>query len=353
MRKTQTLVWATLALLFVCTVVALYQTRSRGKGAERMLTRQPEGIMGTSCLLVVRSGPDGEEQAQLALDAAEAALRTVEARMSNWIDASEISRLNAAPEGRVIELSPELAYVLHAARNAWVQSDGAFDATCRPLIELWKRASKQNRMPTPEAIREAREASQWTDFVLEDNHIMKTRATARIDLGGIAKGYGIDRALLAMQQVGVPGGMVNVGGDLRAFGMGPEGRAGWTIDVRDPFSDGLQGQFTLSAGSVCTSGDYARPVVVEGVAYSHIIDPRTGMPAEGVPSASVIAPTALEADIWATALSVLGFEGLGHLPEQVQARLLHDDGVVREKDFPSLTPVKSHAQSDTSSPHQQ
>jgi thiamine biosynthesis lipoprotein len=129
-----------------------------------------------------------------------------------------------------------------------------------------------------------------------------------IDLDGIAEGYAMDRAAEVLQRADVEGGTVDVGGDLRCFGRAPAG-AGRPLDIRNPFAAANRGALAVGDGAVCISGSYARFSVIAGTRYGHILDPRTAWPAEVVPSATVVAPAAMTADVWATALSVLGAEG--------------------------------------------
>jgi thiamine biosynthesis lipoprotein len=143
----------------------------------------------------------------------------------------------------------------------------------------------------------------------------------RVDLGGIAKGYAVDKAIEAMREARVAGGMVDVGGDLRCFGRPPAGQT-WSVQVRDPFASGVLGKFQLKGSAVCTSGGYTRFVEIDGRRYGHIVDPRTGLPVDHVASVTVVAPTALAADVWATALSVHGQRGLEMLPEGAEALLV-------------------------------
>ena len=270
--------------------------------------------------MLVAVAPHRETGMQ-GLREAEAALRRVEGLMSAWIADSEISRLKAAGAGKEVELSAETLDVLRAARQAALDSDGAFDVTCRPLIELWRAAGDRGSGPSEAEIRKARDRCGWDHFDLTGRGLIKRTAEARVDLGGIAKGYGIDLAVLALQQSGASGGLVDVGGDLRCFGESEEG-AYWVVELKRPFGDGMLARLRVKDAAVCTSGNYARFVEIAGRRYSHIIDPRSGRPAKAVPSATVLAPSAMTADIWATALSVLGEEGFSLLPRQVEAMIV-------------------------------
>lgn len=294
-------------ILFAAFFASRRQNDGPGTGAVQ--SRTPAGVMGTECRIRVIAGAGRETSAEQAMDRAESALRRVEALMSTWLDDSEISRLNRASAGDTVRLSAETMQTLGAARSFAARTDGAFDVTCRPLIELWRRAGKEGMRPSSAGLDAARAESNWESFILLEGGAVKSASSARVDLGGIAKGYGIDRAVDAIRSSGCSGGLVDVGGDLRCFGVGPE-PPGWRVEIRSPFGDEVWGTLAVADRAVCTSGNYARFVEIEGVRYSHIVDPRTGIPADAVPSATVIAADATTADAWATALSVMGEEGI-------------------------------------------
>ncbi len=274
------------------------------------VTSHPLAVMATSSTLTVVV-PQGEEAAaQKALAKAEATLRRVEALMSAYRDDSEVRRLNHAPARERVTLSPETVEVLRAARRFTELTGGAFDVTAGALFRLWRRCAGEGRLPKREELAAARAASGWTVLELLDDGAVKADELARVDLGGIAKGYAIDRAIEAMKAAGCVGGLVDVGGDIRCFGAKPGGRP-WRIAVRAPAGSPHAGVLEIGPAAVCTSGDYLRFVEIEGKRYGHIIDPRSGMPVEATPSVTVIAPDASTADSLATAISVLGpTEGL-------------------------------------------
>ena len=277
--------------------------------------------MGTDCTLAAVVPPGRRPDAKVVLKEAETVLRRVEARMSSWLDDSEIGRLNAAEAGIYVPLSPETLEVLRIARRAHRQTHGAFDVTCRPLVELWRAAGEHGHVPVQSELAAARDESNWGLIELSDTGATKRSATARVDLGGIAKGWAIDRAADVLRRAGLDGGMVDVGGDLVCFGKPPTGDR-WPVVVRNPLGEGHVAKLRISAGAVCTSGGYARFTEIAGRRYSHIIDPRTGQPADEVLSVTLLAADAATADVWATALSVLGPEGLKHLPVGVEAMMM-------------------------------
>jgi len=271
--------------------------------ATESVPSRPQGIMGTNCsLTAVR--PQGQRKR------AEQALRAVEAHMSTYIASSELSQLNDAPAGKAMPLSPDTMAVLRVSRQLNEQTGGAFDVTCQPMFRLWGEAGKANRLPTDAMLAAARAKCGWDKWKLLDDGAVKSVEGASMGLGGVAKGWAIDRAVEAMMAAGCPGGLVNVGGDVRCFGR-PAHKGKWIVGVQNPFnSDGeFFGTLALDGAGVCTSGSYNRFIEIDGKRYSRIVDPRTGRCVDFTPSVTVVAPTAAIADGWATALSVLGPEG--------------------------------------------
>ncbi|HUT58834.1 MAG TPA: FAD:protein FMN transferase [Phycisphaerae bacterium] len=296
-----------------------------GAGAEPKLYRHsPRLLMSTDCEITIVLRADQRRLARRALQQAERALRDVEARMSVYTQHTELWNLNAAPAGRTVPLSPQTLEALRASRELHAASRGAFDVTVLPLVRLWKQAGRNGRLPTEAQIAAARAAATWEQITLLEDGAVKDSNTACVDLGGIAKGYAVDRAVEALKGLGVPSGIVNLGGNLRCFGRRADGEP-WQVDVRDPFApseDKAMATLHVADAAVCTSAHYHRFSVIGGRRYSHILDPATGRPTERTASVTVVAPTCMQADGWATALSVLGPEGLKLLPNGMEAMLV-------------------------------
>jgi len=212
--------------------------------------------------------------------------------------------------------------VLAAAEDVARASGGAFDVTVGPLVALWRRARRQGELPAPERLAAARAAVGWRALALD-----RARGAARLglahmrlDLGGIAKGYALDAALAELARHGIERALVDGGGDLAA-GAPPPGADGWRVgvaglDAAEPQADRAGMQLSLAHASLATSGDLERSFELDGVRYSHILDPRTGAALTERRLVSVRAPSGMEADAWATALSVLGPEGLALVAER-------------------------------------
>jgi thiamine biosynthesis lipoprotein len=203
---------------------------------------------------------------------------------------------------------PEVATVVALAMHVAAGTGGAYDITVEPLVRLWGFLGGKPHVPEPAEIDRVRGLIGIEQLHLDAaaGAIAFARAGVRIDLGGIAKGYAVDRALERLRGAGVEAGLVDLSGNMAALGAPPH-RPSWTVGVRDP-RDRIPffGRVRLDGRAVATSGNYEQFVDAGGQRYGHILDPRTGWPAQGLISATVLAPTAAEADAWDTALIVLG-----------------------------------------------
>ena len=339
-----------LAALVALTAIAFRQTH-RGSDPTVLLDRHPQGIMGTTCLLAVLVPAGETARGQAALDAAETELRALEARLSTYLEASEISRLNRAGAHEPVPLSAASLDILRAARDAALETEGAFDTTCRPLLLLWREAARLGRLPSEDERARALAQVGWTHFQLGETGARKSLAEAQQDLGGLGKGYAVDRAVEALQTAGIRSGLAQLGGDTRVFGPGPAG-GDWVVQIRHPFREGTCGRLRLRDAAVCTSGNYRRFVEIGGRHFSHIVDPRSGQPMDRTPSVTIIATRCMTADVWATALSVLGPDGLEErcrragihallvVGEPGHAQLYRSSGIARflEDAMPALEP---------------
>ncbi len=289
-------------------------------------------VMGTWATVTLIAPDDAS--ARRAADRAFAALDSVQALMSPRVESSEVYRINEAGFEAPQSVSEATFHVLQRARATHQRSQGAFDVTVGPLIRLWRECAGAERLPTDREIEEARRKTGCANLILDpDQHTVRFAVDGmRIDLGGIAKGYGIDLAVTAARRAGIERGIVEVGGDLRCFGALPRRLIGqdastpanlglwrsptvedrepvsWPLGLQSPFGEELLGKIRVAGAAVATSGHYRRYVTLAGKRYSHILDPRTGWPVESPASVTVIAPDALTADALATSITVLGVE---------------------------------------------
>lgn len=243
-----------------------------------------------------------------AVAAAQSALQRVDSLMSNWTSTSEVARLNHSAAAAEQRVEPEVSRVLETAVRVGRESGGAFDITVEPLVRAWGFLGGPRRVPRPAAADSARALIGPDRIAFDPAHatLRFDREGVRIDLGGIAKGHAVDCAAETLITRGVDAALVDVSGNMRAFGT-PPGAPSWRIGIRDPRDRVPQlGTLRLARGGIATSGKYEQFVAQDGRTYGHILDPRTGVPSDGLIAVTVIAPSAMLADAWSTALFVLG-----------------------------------------------
>ena len=253
---------------------------------------------------------------------------------SHTLPESSLARLNRAG-GAPVEVGPELAALVAAALGYCEATDGLYDITVGPLVELWRAGKQKGSVPGAEDLREACTHIDWRKVRLDGNTIQLEDPAARIVLGGIAKGYMADAFVSMLQEFGVAHGLVELGGDLKVFGgardnlaaramygdahmqnlsVDAQGYRDFVVGLSAPQPRALPGNefayVQLRDGAVVTSGIYERGLrSPDNTFYHHILDPRTGMSAEtDIASATLISDTALDGDGYTTALVIMGLD---------------------------------------------
>jgi len=274
--------------------------------ADTKITRLGQA-MGTNISLTIW----GDDEAKAARAAQEVfrEFDRVDRIMSSWLGTSDVSLINAAAGGPPVTVGDEVFAVLERAMAMSKTTHGAFDITVGAFRGLWKFDEDiEPTIPDDEQIRERLKLVGWKSVILDPKHrtVRLKRTGMRITLGGIAKGYALDRAVHKLHEMDVPDFILQAGGDL--YVSGSKGAQPWVVGIRDPRGD-RQTPFASAAirdHTFSTSGDYERGFVKDGVRYHHILDPKTGRPTHGCRSVTVMAKDALTADAWSTSLFVLG-----------------------------------------------
>lgn len=241
----------------------------------------------------------------------EAELNNVNDKMSTYKPDSELSRFNQAPAVQPFTVSADTFEVLNKSLEIWRLSQGAFDITIGPLVNLWGFGpdGRPEKVPSKADMKAAwgRVGSDRLALHMDDLQVVKA-TNLYLDLSAIAKGYAVDRVAEALERNGIRRYLVEVGGEIRAGNSKAQGLS-WQVAVEEPVTNlrQIHKVIKLNNASMATSGDYRNYFEIDGRRYSHTIDPRHGKPIDhNLVSASVILPSCAEADAWATAMMVLG-----------------------------------------------
>jgi FAD:protein FMN transferase len=263
-------------------------------------------ILDTSVELQISASSSAK--AELVRDDVFAEMERLEELFSRSISGSEVSAINNSAGKGPISVDQEVFYVTMQALHYSEISNGAFDPTVAPLIDLWGFLGQEYRLPAPEEIEGVLPLVDYRLVEFNDNNseLYLPKEEMALELGGIAKGYIIDRALAVIRNAGIESAFVNVGGDIGMIGVKPDGNL-WRIGIRNPRNDSnVIAVLPAFDGAVVTSGDYERVFEVDGKSYHHILDPNDGMPAGVLSSVTIAAETAIAADALSTAVFVMG-----------------------------------------------
>lgn len=269
--------------------------------------------MGTTYSVKYRPAPETPSLKAMQIEI-DALLAEITQTMSTYDPESELSRLNRLRTTDWVPVSAPLHAVLKAALEIGAQSEGAFDITVGPLVNLWGFGPelRSERIPLESDIAAARARSGLDKITLRDTQaaVRKHRPDVFVDLSGIAKGYGVDRVAELMASHGIEHYMVEIGGEIRVRGL-KDHKTPWRIAIEKPLPGerSVHTMLALSDIALATSGNYRNFFEIAGRRYSHTIDPTTGRPVDHhLVSVTVLANTGMHADAWATAFQVLGPE---------------------------------------------
>jgi thiamine biosynthesis lipoprotein len=251
---------------------------------------------------------DDEEAANKASLQAFQEIKRIETLMSPWLDSSDVTRINRSSGKEWVQVSPETMEVIQKAQEISELSEGGFDITIGPLTELWRKAREKK---TPPSIEEVKEKLGLVNFknieTDQEGKVFLKKKGMAIDLGGIAKGYAVDRAFEFLKSLRYKNLIVNAGGDLRVGGF--KNNQLWSIGIQNPReSQKLLARISVSNTALATSGDYEKFFLYQGKRYHHIFNPKDGFPTDGCQSVTIFSKDGMTADALATAVFVLGPE---------------------------------------------
>jgi thiamine biosynthesis lipoprotein len=269
-------------------------------GCGQKFPTKREFLMDTEVEIIL---PQGSEE---DFSAAFKEMKRIEKLMNVHDPESEISRINRLGSKEAIKVSKEIFEVLKEALKYSGLTSGAFDVSIRPLSRLWGERGKLKEIPEVKEIEEKLPLVNYKDIVLNERNqtVEFRREGMALDLGGVAKGYVSDQAIKVLKGKGIKEALINVGGDIRVMG----GR-NWKVGLQHPRKENeVLAVIRLKDQAIATSGDYQRYFIKEGKRYHHIINPKTGYPVTKCMSVTVIGPNAIQTDILATGVFILGPE---------------------------------------------
>ena len=282
-----------------------------GVSCSRIYEKQPveetRFMMDTVVHISIYDHKLPERKIRKAIDKAFAEMSRIEAMTSLSVDTSYVSRISKESGMAAVNVPSEVFSLLKSSVIVSDKTQGAFDITIGVIKNQWGFDSEHPHVPKVSVIHSLLSLVNYHNIKFIDRKVMLTQSGMVIDLGGIAKGYIIDQGVRVLQKEGIKSGIVEAGGDLRIFGHHPY-RKMWRIGIRHPRkSEGkLIAVLETNEASIATSGDYERYFIQNGKRYHHILDPKTGFPARGCVSVTIVTKNALLADGYATGIFVLG-----------------------------------------------
>lgn len=283
-----------------------------GAGASLWLPRLPHAAFGDPVQVerwswamgqpvVLRLFAGSEAEGYEAAQAAFAELRRVEAHLSRFDAASDLSALNARAGRGPVRVDRELVRVLTVAEGLRRRTTGAFDPAIEPVMRAWGFHAARREAPTSRELEEARSAVRAARVRIDGDRITLEGEGSALDLGGIGVGYGLDRAGAVLRRAGIGAAFLDVSGDCLAIGA-PPGEAGWPVDLADPARAGaVTGTVMLRDAALATSANTVEVVRWRGKVVGHVLDPRSAESASRMRQVTVVAPSGVLADAWSTA----------------------------------------------------
>ena len=298
-----------LATLVIISIFYLLVSRLENKKPAR--AQSANKVVMNTIAKITAVAPD-EKTAQLSIDSAFEKIYGIEKLMNRYDPNSQLSQVNRLAAKEPVKIDKDLFDILRQSVEYSKKTDGAFDITVGPLVDLWKKCAEANSMPTEKQLAEVKKRIGYDKLILDANEfsVRFTTAGVSLDLGAIAKGFAADKAVAEMKKTGAIGGLIDLGGQVGCFGL-MEKKGKWIVGVQNPAKledNQTIARLALSDSAVATSGDYRRFYKIGDKHFSHIFNPATEKSADQLISVTIIAKDGTAADALATAVSVLGAE---------------------------------------------
>jgi thiamine biosynthesis lipoprotein len=242
-------------------------------------------------------------------------MRKITAEANRHNKDSTVTKINQQAGIKAVKVNHEILTIIKNAKKYGKLTEGKFDITIAPVIELWGFGTEKKSVPDLKRIEENLKLVDYQNIIIneEKSTVMLAKQGMKIDLGGIAKGYIVDRAAEDLKKAGINSALINVGGNIRTIGVKADGQK-WRLGIRNPRDkeedpdDNYLDVIKVEDANVVTSGDYERYFKEEGQRYHHILDPDTGYPSRDLASVTIVSDSSFKADILSTALFILGFK---------------------------------------------
>lgn len=266
-------------------------------------------LMDTAVRISVYDASRSEEELRPLVEGAFGRMAALERKTTRYGDSSDVAAVCRAAGKDPVHVSDEVFEIFRYAGEVSRMTNGAFDLSVDAVQRIWGFSTDHPRVPDARTVQAGLDFVDYRNIRLNRPAVGLAEEGMSVDLGGIAKGYAVDRAVDSLRDAGIRAGIVDAGGDLRIFGEHPA-KPSWRIGIRHPRSEEgrLFGTIETRAASIATSGDYERYFMEGAIRYHHILDPRTGTPANRCVSVTIVAELALTADAYATAVFVMGPE---------------------------------------------
>ena len=284
--------------------------------------------MGT--LVEISIQESNKKLAQKAINKSFNEMSRLEKIMSSYLPDSELTRFNSLAGGEVkVPVSPDLLKVVQRGVYWGKLSNGAIDISIGPAIKLWEFNSERPIIPDKKNLVDAAKFINYKDIIIEGNSISLKKKGMSLNLGAIGKGFAVDQAIRELKKLGIKSGLINAGGDLRAFGL-ITGKRPWHIGIQHPRKpEQIIVSLDIKDKGIATTGDYQRYFIKNKARYHHILNPQNGWPTNKTISATVVADTVMDADALSTALFILGTKkGIDFINslERVEGMIVSDRG---------------------------
>ena len=279
--------------------------------AEKEIFKRVLKLMGNRFEISVVASAEEKDFAEQCIDQAIVEIQRIEKLLTTFADNSQTNQINEAAGSHPVEVDREVFDLISRSIRISDITQGAFDISYGSIDKkLWNFDKNMTALPDAATAKKMVRLINYRNIILdpEKNTVFLKEAGMRIGFGGIGKGYAAERAKLVLKQLGVEGGIVNAAGDLTTWGLQPDGKP-WTIGIASPDKSHQPFSYLdITNAAIATSGNYEKYIIIDGKKYSHTIDPKTGLPVQGIKSVTIISPNAEIADAMATPVMIMGIQ---------------------------------------------